>query len=239
MDCTYYVPLSMAQKIRYKSNRIFNILTAAWKRSGCFFPSLHAIFACMVFTFHFSFPLCAIFPRSELRCFFPPQSLFPLASLLLHLCAVNSMLCWLLQQMNWKQRRAAVVLGLWISKRRIPGGCLCLECCDSLLDGAAALPGSVWGVGLCRALCIQWGWAGLVFVHHSVMVEQPVLPETFHLYLFKLAIRAGHLPLTWVLLLCMGLLKAGCAWGESVWPPWAGSEPGISSWLVRKAWTTH
>lgn len=79
MDFTCCAPLSMAQRIRYKFSRTFNILTAAWKRSGCFFPSWHVSFAWMVFTFHFSFPLCAIFAGSEQRWFFPPQPLFSAA----------------------------------------------------------------------------------------------------------------------------------------------------------------
>lgn len=55
-------------KVQVKQN--FTILTAPWKRSACFFPSPHAIFTCIVSTFDFSFPLCAIFARSELKFFF-------------------------------------------------------------------------------------------------------------------------------------------------------------------------
>lgn len=62
-------------KVQVKQN--FTILTAPWKRSACFFPSPHAIFTCIVSTFDFSFPLCAIFARSELKCwvffFFHPS----------------------------------------------------------------------------------------------------------------------------------------------------------------------
>lgn len=63
------------------------------------------------------------------------------------------------------------------------------------------------GLG-CAVLCVlseaEQGW--FLFREHSGILEQPVLPETSHLYLFKLASRAGHLPLT-----CVLLLKVGCA----------------------------
>lgn len=53
------------------------------------------------------------------------------------------------------------------------------------------------GLG-CAVLCApSEGEQGcFLFREYSVIVEQPVLPETFHLDLFKLASRAWHLPLT-------------------------------------------